>query len=127
VHGDDRAVLFPSDEVLVQSADISVVVEGLEVKDEEEDGGERDVSPQLQLQLAPSTPPLYLASKSKHERRQVEISSCNDSDVARRPSNHTKSCCEERRASTTAFTVNKAIASIRLDQFFEAEGFIFNK
>jgi hypothetical protein len=126
VHENNRAVAFPSDGVLVQSADISVVIEELGVKDEEEDGGKQDVSPQLQLQRAPSIPPLYLASIAKHKRRQVEISSCNDSDVARSPSSKTKSC-DERGISTTAFTSDEVTPSIGLDQFFEAEWFICNK
>jgi hypothetical protein len=125
VHEDNIAVAFPSDEVLVQPADISVVAEELEVKDEEEDSGKRDVSPQLQLQRAPSIPPLYLAGISKHKRMQVEVSSCNDYDVARSPSSKTESC-DERGISTTAF-IDEVTASIGLDQFFEAEGFIFNK
>ena len=76
----------------MQLADISVVEE-LEVRDEEEDGGKQDMSPQPQPQLTPLTPSLYLASLSNIERRQVAIRLCNGSDVTRNPSDQPKSCC----------------------------------
>jgi hypothetical protein len=84
------------------------------------------VSPR-QLQRAPPIPPLHLASISKHERRQVEISSFH----AMSPTSHTVPLVKEGLVmksviSTTAFT-DGVTARIGLDQFFEAEGFIFDK
>jgi hypothetical protein len=72
--------LFPSDEVLVQSADLLVTVEEVEVKDKE--GGEHSVPPQLRSQIAPLITPLYLDSLSKYGRKQIS----SNSNVACNPS-----------------------------------------
>lgn len=79
--------------------------------------------PELQSQFAPLAPPLYLV---KQERRQVVAGSCNDSNIARGSSDQRQSC-EEMGVSTNAFNLSGVLASIALDQFFEAEGFVFNK
>jgi len=55
-----------------------------------------DISPQVQPQLAPLNPSLYLARFSEYERRQIEISSYNDPDVVRRLSDQTRTCHGKR-------------------------------
>jgi hypothetical protein len=120
----------------VCSTYVPVIVEEIEVGEEGEEEEEEDenfdnftfpdISPQAQPQLAPSTPSLYLPSFSEHERRQIEISSCNDPDVVRRLSDQTKTC-RYKGVSTTASVIDKILASIGLDQYFEAAGFPFNK
>lgn len=53
-------VLFPGDEDLEQSEDLSVAIEAPEVEGEE-DGGKQRVLPQPQPQITPLAPPLSLA------------------------------------------------------------------
>lgn len=108
--------LFPSDEDLEQSKDLSIAIEVLEVEGEE-DSGKQGVSPQPQPQLTPLAPPLSLAGVSKHEKRQAEIGACNDSNVICRPSDQIKSC-EERGVSTTAFTISRVLAIIGVGRLF---------
>lgn len=108
-------------------------MEEVEVGDEEDKEDEEidnftfpDISPQVQPQLAPSTPSLYLARLSEYERRQIEISSYDDPDVVRRLSYQTRTC-QSKRVSTTASVIDEVLASIGLDQYFEAAGFTTNK
>jgi hypothetical protein len=100
-------VLFPGDEVLAQCADLSVVVEELEV------GEEHSVRPQLRPHLAPLTPPLHLAGLSKYDRKNID----SDSDIACSPS-YQRISCRERRVSTTASHSRKYLISIGLDPLF---------
>jgi hypothetical protein len=74
----------------------------------------------------PLTLPLHGASLSEHEKRPAMIRSCNNYDFARGVPGQRQSC-DERGVSTTDCTISGVIASIALDRFFEAEGFIFNK
>jgi hypothetical protein len=106
----------------VQSTDLSVVIEEPKVKGEED--GEQGL--QLRPQHMWLTRPLYVASFSEHEKRQAEIISCNNSDFAHGVSDQRQSC-EGSGVSTAASNISSIIASIGLDRFFEAEGFIFNK
>jgi hypothetical protein len=74
---DNRVALFSSDAVLVQSEDLSVVIEELKVKGEE-DREKQDVLPESQPQIALLASPLYLA---KHDKRRPKIGSGNNSNV----------------------------------------------
>jgi len=131
--------VFTSERVPVCSTYVPVIVEEIEVEDEEddkddEDEGEQesdyftflDMSPQVQPQLAPSAPSPYLASFSEYKRGQIEISSCNDPDVAHRLSDQPRSR-HSKWVSTTASVIDKVLASIGLGRYFEAAGFTFNK
>jgi hypothetical protein len=86
-----------------------------------------DISSQGQLQPAPSPPSLHLVSFSEHERRRIEIRSHNDPDPVRTFPEQTIGILDSKEASMAAFINAEIHASIYLDQFFEAAGFIFNK
>jgi hypothetical protein len=105
----------------VQSTDLSVVIEELEIEGEED-----SELPQLLPQLMPLTLPLHVASLSEHEKRPAMISSFNNYDFARGVPGQRQSY-DEREVQTTDCIISGVIASIALDRFFEAEGFIFNK
>ena len=120
-HKDDRGALSSNEEVSIKSADLSIVVE--EVETEGGDGKRLGVLPELQSQFPPlATRPCLV----KPEKRQVVTGSCNDFNHARVSSDRRQNCGEIGVSSDT-FNLRGVLASIALDQFFEAEGFVFNK